>query len=304
MNNWHSTNFKVYRWFLLLALVVVCSTGSPLSAQVTTSSILGSVTDTSGAAIPNVDILVKDVDRNLTKTVKSNEQGAYRVDFLVSGNYSVTVSVAGFKSTVRNGISLSAGVPATINVELSPGVVTESIQVTSAAPIVETSNAEIGTTIDPQDFTELPLVNRNAYTLLDLTPGVQYNTVKQSFGAPTQNTIINGGATNGSGTTNYYFEGAPNINALNNNGHSPEPRHSTRVQGSNKQLRSGFWPVSERNRQCTSTLRHEFNARNSVRISKKSTSEQSALGIPCFRGKRTAASESVWGYARRTDHQG
>ena len=218
MNNWHSTKFKVYRLFLLLALVVGSWTGSPLSAQVTTSSILGSITDTGGAVIPNAAVSVRDVDRNLTKKVNSNEQGAYRVDFLLPGNYAVSVSAENFKTSVQNGISLSAGVPATINMVLSPGAVTESVEVTSAAPIVETSNAEIGTTVAPKDFTELPLVNRNAYTLLDLTPGVQANTVVQSFGAPTQSTIINGGSTNGSGTTNYYFDGAPNINALNSNG--------------------------------------------------------------------------------------
>jgi hypothetical protein len=219
--------------------------GNPVCAQVTTSSIFGSVTDTAGAAIPNADVLVKDVDRNLTKTAKSNELGTYRVDFLLPGNYTVTVSVPGFKAFVHNGISLSAGVPATIDVKLSPGAVTESIQVTSAAPIVETSNAEIGTTVDPKDFTELPLVNRNPYALLDLTPGVQYNTVVQSFGAPTQSAIINGGATNGSGTTNYYFDGAPNLNALNNGGGilpNPDTLQEFRVQTSNYGAAFGRFP--------------------------------------------------------------
>jgi len=245
MNNWHSTRFKVYRLFLLVALVVAFCMGNPVSAQVTTSSILGTITDSAGAAIQNAAISVKDVDRNLAKTVNSNEGGLYRVDFLLPGSYAVTVSAAGFKTSVHNGIILSAGVPANINVELSPGAVTESIQVTTAAPIVETSNAEIGTTVDPKDFAELPLVNRNAYTLLDLTPGVQSNTQKQSFGAPTQTTIINGGATNGSGTTNYYFDGAPNLNALNNNGGilpNPDTLQEFRVQTSNYGAAFGRFP--------------------------------------------------------------
>jgi len=245
MNNWHSTRFKVYRLFLLLVLVVAFCMGNPVSAQVTTSSILGSITDTAGAAIQSAAISVRDVDRNLTKKVNSNELGIYRVDFLAPGNYTVSVSAPGFKTSVHSGISLSAGVPATINVELSPGAVTESVQVTSAAPIVETSNAEIGTTVDPQDFTELPLVNRNPYTLLDLTPGVQSNTVAQSFGAPTQSAIINGGATNGSGTTNYYFDGAPNLNALNNGGGilpNPDALQEFRVQTSNYGAAFGRFP--------------------------------------------------------------
>jgi hypothetical protein len=245
MNNWHSTIFRVYRLFLLVAIVVASCMGNPVWAQVTTSSILGSVTDTAGAVIPNAAISVRDVDRNLTKKVNSNEQGAYRVDFLLPGNYVVSVSAENFKTSVQNGISLSAGVPATINMVLSPGAVTESIEVTSAAPIVETSNAEIGTTVALKDFTELPLVNRNAYTLLDLTPGVQSNTSVQSFGAPTQSTIINGGTTNGSGTTNYYFDGAPNLNALNSNGGilpNPDTLQEFRVQTSNYGAAFGRFP--------------------------------------------------------------
>jgi len=245
MNNWNLTRFKAYRLFLLLVVVVAFCMGNPVSAQVTTSSILGTITDTAGAVIQHAAISVTDVDRNLTKKVSSNEQGIYRVDFLQPGNYAISVSAAGFKTSVQNGISLSAGVPAAINVALSLGAATETIQVTSAAPIVETSNAEIGTTVDPQDFTELPLVNRNPYTLLDLTPGVQSNTVAQSFGAPTQSAIINGGATNGSGTTNYYFDGAPNLNALNNGGGilpNPDALQEFRVQTSNYGAAFGRFP--------------------------------------------------------------
>lgn len=245
MNNWHSTSFKVYRLFLLIALVIASTMGNSASAQVTTSSILGSITDATGAAIQNASITVKDIDRNLTKTAKSNEQGFYRVDFLVAGNYTVSVSAVGFKTTVQSGISLSAGVPATIDLKLSPGAVTESVQVTSAAPIVETSNAEIGTTVDPKDFTELPLINRNPYTLLDLTPGVQSNVVRQSFGAPTLFLVIAGGVSNGSGSTNFFFDGAPNLNALNNGGAilpNPDSLQEFRVQTFNYGAASGRFP--------------------------------------------------------------
>ena len=154
-----------------------------VQAQVTTGSILGTVSDQSGAVIPNAKVSVTDVDRGITKTVTTNSTGAYRIDFLLTGNYKVSVSAPGFKTYVQNGVTLNAGVPVDVNAQLSPGAVNEVVQVTSDAPLVETSNAEIGTTVNRQDITELPLVNRNAYTLLDLTPGVQYNTVSQSFGA-------------------------------------------------------------------------------------------------------------------------
>jgi len=245
MKNWQSTSFRVHHLFLLVALVVATSMGNSASAQVTTSSIVGSITDATGAAVQHAVISVKDVDRNLTKTASSNEQGFYRVDFLLPGNYTVSVSATGFKTSVQNGISLSAGVPATIDVKLSPGAVTESIQVTSDVPLVETSNAEIGTTVNRQDMTELPLVNRNAYTLLDLTPGVQYNTVSQSFGAPTQYSIINGGVRNGSGSTNYFLDGAPNLNQLYTAGGgipNPDALQEFRVQTSNYGAADGRFP--------------------------------------------------------------
>lgn len=205
-------------------------------AQVTTSSILGTVTDNGGAVIPNARISVTDVDRNLKKITTSNEVGNYRVDFLLTGNYSISVSGPGFKTYIQNGIALNAGVPVTINVQLSPGAVSETVEVTSQAPLVETTNAEVGSTVDRRDMTVLPLVNRNPYTLLDLAPGVQSNSVGQRFGAPTATVIINGGAYNGSGTTNYYFDGGPNLNALSNGGGllpNPDTLQEFRVQTSN-----------------------------------------------------------------------
>jgi hypothetical protein len=222
---------------LVAFLLVLLFGGSQwVQAQATTGSILGTVSDKSGAVIPNAKVSITDVDRGMTKTVVTNGTGAFRVDFLLTGNYKVSVSVSGFKTYVQSGISLDAGVPVNIIAQLSPGAVNEVVQVTSDAPLVETSNAEIGTTINRQDMIELPLVNRNAYTLLDLTPGVQYNTVSQSFGAPTQYSIINGGVRNGSGSTNYFLDGAPNLTQLYTAGGgipNPDALQEFRVQTSN-----------------------------------------------------------------------
>ena len=226
-----------FRAKLLFPLLAVLISGvPPMRAQVTTASILGTVTDSSGAAIPNADISVKDLARNQEKTTKTSDQGAYRHDFLLPGEYRVAISAPNFSTHVQKRVSLNAGVPVTINAELSPGTVSESLEVTSETPLVETSNAEVGATVDQKDITALPLVNRNPYALLDLAPGVQSNSVSQSFGAPTQTVIINGGANNGSGSTNYYLDGAPNFNALNNGGGllpNPDALQEFRVQTSN-----------------------------------------------------------------------
>jgi Carboxypeptidase regulatory-like domain len=245
MNRKQLTKSLTHPFAVGAVLLLMCLGFPSVQAQVTTSSILGSVTDTSGAAIPGAKVMVKDVDRNLTKTAVSNGQGAYRIDFLLTGNYRLSVSAAGFKTYIQNGISLSAGVPATVNAQLSPGAVTETVTVTSEAPVVNTSDPEIGGTVNGQQMKELPLVNRDPYTLLDLTPGVQLNQQSQSFGAPTQTTIINGGANNGSGSTNYYFDGAPNLNGLNNGGGimpNPDALQEFRVQTSNYGAAFGRFP--------------------------------------------------------------
>ena len=231
---------------LVLLLFAFSLLGSQnMQAQVTSSSIMGTVTDQSGAVIPNAKVSVTDVDRGMTKTAVTSSTGAFRVDFLLTGNYRVTVSAPGFKTSIQGGINLNAGVPASVNVQLSPGAVTEVVQVTSDVPLVETSNPEIGTTVTSQNIMDLPLVNRNAYTLLDLTPGVQYNTVSQSFGAPTQYAIINGGVRNGSGSTNYYLDGAPNLNQLYTAGGgipNPDALQEFRVQTSNYGAADGRFP--------------------------------------------------------------
>lgn len=237
------TRFRKY--ILLILCLAVSVLANSASAQVTTSSILGVVTDPTGGAIPNAEVSVRDVDRNLTKTVTTNGSGEYRVDFLLTGNYTVSVSMTGFKTYVQNGITLNAGVPVTINSQLSAGAVSETIEVTSNAPLVETSNPELGTTVDRKQITELPLVNRNPYTLLDLTPGVQSNVNVVDFGAPTQQTIINGGSFNAAGSTNYYLDGAPNLNALNSTGGilpNPDALQEFRVQTNSYGAAFGRFP--------------------------------------------------------------
>ena len=229
------TKFALY-FFVLVLATLPGITGLRLHAQVTTGSVLGVVTDQTGATVPNAEISIVDVDRNQTKATKSGTSGSYRIDFLLAGNYKLRVSAPGFKTYEQTGIALEAGVPVTIDPRLNVGAVNETVEVTEGAPLIQTSNAELGTTVTQRDIIELPLVNRNAYTLLDLTPGVQSNTVTQSFGAPTQRSIINGGINNGSGSTNYFLDGAPNLNQLNTGAGlipNPDALQEFRVQTSN-----------------------------------------------------------------------
>ncbi len=232
-----------YLFVLFLALLLLGAGAA--RAQVTTSSIVGTVSDSTGALVPDANVTVTDIDRNQTKTTVSNSAGEFRIDFLLVGNYSVSVSANGFKKFVEGGITLNAGDPFTVKVELVTGATTESVEVTSAVPLVNTTNAEVGTTVSQHEMTELPIVNRNPYTLLDLTPGVQNNQNTQSFGAPVQQTNINGGSLNNQGSTNYYLDGVSNMNSLNNGGGilpNPDALQEFRVQTSNYGAPYGRYP--------------------------------------------------------------
>src|SRR5512140_3236786 len=109
---------SIHTRLLFFSLAVLVSSGTLMQAQVTTASILGTVTDNSRAAIPNAEISVKDLARNLERSTRANEQGGYRLDFLLPGEYRVSISSPNFKTHIQDRISLNAGVPVTINAEL------------------------------------------------------------------------------------------------------------------------------------------------------------------------------------------
>jgi hypothetical protein len=112
----------------------------------------------------------------------------------------------------------------------------ETVEVTTAAPIVNTSAPELGRTIENREIVDLPLVNRNVYTLLDLTPGVQRNDNSIVLGYPEQRTLINGGMDGGAGSVNYFLDGGVNITGLRNTGNilpNPDAIQEFRVQTNN-----------------------------------------------------------------------
>ena len=212
-------------------------------AQVTTATIVGDVTDSSGGALPGVTVTARNVDTGFARTVPSNEVGAYRLEFLPIGSYVVEASLDGFKSFSRPGIVLNVNDSISVDIALEVGGVSETVTVEAATPMVNTVTADISKTIDDAAIQTLPLVDRNVYTLLDLTPGVQSNnngvasasvtTSSLSLGFPEQRTLINGGADGGTGSVNYYLDGGINMTALRNTGNilpNPDAIQEFKVQ--------------------------------------------------------------------------
>lgn len=223
---------------ILLALPMVAT------AQVTTATIVGTVTDPGGAQVPAASVTARNVDTGLTRTVITGQDGNYRIDFLPVGKYSIEVAASsGFKKAFRGDIVLQVNDITKIDVALEVGSVTESVTITSDTNAVNTTTAELGRTIQTQEIENLPLVERNLYALLDLTPGVQSNssgvatasanTSNLSLGFPEQRTIINGGTDGGTGSVNYYLDGGTNMTNLRNTGNSapnPDAIQEFRVQ--------------------------------------------------------------------------
>ena len=214
----------------------------PVLAQ-TTATIVGTITDSSGAILPGAQVTARNVDTALTRTVSTSEAGAYRIEFLPVGNYVVEVSANGLTKANRTGIVLQVNDTARIDISLTVGPVSENVTITEAAPAINTSSAEIGRTIQSAEITNLPLVERNVYALLDLTPGVQSNnngvasastgTNSLILGFPEQRTLINGGVDGGTGSVNYYLDGGSNMTNLRNTGNSlpnPDAIQEFRVQ--------------------------------------------------------------------------
>jgi hypothetical protein len=227
----------------LLAVLLAFPLASVARAQVTSATIVGTITDSTGAALPGATITARNVDTGFTRTVPSNEAGAYRLEFLPIGNYVVEATLSGFKTSTRSGIILNVNDTARVDASLSVGGVAETVTVDAEAPAVNTATSEISRTIDAAAIQSLPLVDRNVYSLLDLTPGVQSNnngvatassgTSSLVLGFPEQRTLINGGADGGTGSVNYYLDGGINMTGLRNTGNilpNPDAIQEFKVQ--------------------------------------------------------------------------
>jgi outer membrane receptor protein involved in Fe transport len=231
---------------MILVAVIALLLVTPLAAiaQVTTATIVGTVSDPSGPTVPGAQVTARNVDTGLTRTVTSGDAGSYRLEFLPVGNYVLEVSTGGFKKSYVSGIVLQVNDTSRVDVTLTVGQVNETVTITdTAAPQVNTSTAEIGRTIQSAEIANLPLVERNVYALLDLTPGVQSNnngiaaastgTSSLVLGYPEQRTLINGGVDGGTGSVNYYLDGGINMTGIRNTGNilpNPDAILEFRVQ--------------------------------------------------------------------------
>jgi hypothetical protein len=231
---------------ILLTLSILLVSLSSAGAQVITATIFGTVNDKTGAVIPASSVTATNVETGLAKKVTANQSGDFRIEFLPVGHYRLDISATGFGPSTLGGITLSVNQELKLDATLTPGAAAESIEVDAAAPIMNSANAEVGTTIENILVTELPIVNRNVYTLLNIVPGVQQNSNQVGLGLPEQHTSINGGIEAGySGSVNYFLDGGENVTSLRNAGNilpNPDAIQEFRVEADNYSAEYGRFP--------------------------------------------------------------
>ena len=158
---------------LLVALVVIVCGAIPrqLHAQSTYGSVLGTVTDASGAAVPGATVTVSNVGTNESRVAKSDAAGNFSVMNLQPATYKITVDAAGFKRFVRQ-VVVAVGATLRIDTLLQVGAASETVEVTTATPLLQTDSSTISQQVEGQTVQEMPLNGRNTMNLIALAPGV------------------------------------------------------------------------------------------------------------------------------------
>lgn len=173
------------RLFMSAVLLLVIFATSSITCAQGLTAVTGRVTDPTGAVIPGVEITVTNIATGATRTVISNEQGIYAATQLQPGTYNIKAELAGFKPKAANNVVLPVQVTITLNLPLEVGAVTDAIDVSASAEVVNTENAQLGNGFDSKKILDLPLNARNIVGLLGLQSGVTVETLNANGTADT-----------------------------------------------------------------------------------------------------------------------
>ena len=207
-------------------LVVICLLSAAASlAQTITGTITGSVTDASGAAVTKAKVTATNIGTNVVNSADVNDSGVYNILFLPVGQYNVTAEAPGFKKSIAGPLTLEVNQIARVDVQLQVGQATESVEVSSAAVILQTESATTGETITGKTVTEIPLKGRNFAAVTLLVPGA-INPNSANFTSIGRNTsggrpYVNG---NREQSNNFLLDGQEFNDSIDNLiGYNPSP---------------------------------------------------------------------------------
>jgi hypothetical protein len=160
--------------------LVFCVSAVLLFSQVSSSQLDGTVTDPTGAAVPAASVTVTNASTGATFRTTTNERGEWILPSMTAATYKITVTKTGFKVGTVTDAQMNAGVPLTVNIKLALGQATEIVEVSGGAELVQTSDAQVSTTLTDKQLTDLPFATRNAIELLVDVPGTSTPTNPRS----------------------------------------------------------------------------------------------------------------------------
>ena len=225
---------------VLATLIFILTCSVIAFGQQITGSIVGTVKDQQSALVTTATVKAINVDTGFTRSAEANSYGMYRIDYLPIGKYSIEAVAAGFQRFVQQNLVLNVDQTLTVDAILTIGAQSQTITVNEAPPAINTADAVLGRTIEPAEIIGLPLVNRNVYTELSLTPGVMANsasstgnpngTPNMTVGLASEAVQINGSLDSGNGTVAFYLDGGNNITGMRNYGNqAPNPERSMQL---------------------------------------------------------------------------
>jgi hypothetical protein len=205
---------------VLVAAITFVGFGLAAYGQGTSGSLTGQISDSSGAAVANATVTLKNVDTNSAQVTTSNSMGIYLLKPVMPGKYMLTINAAGFASYVQRGIGITANLYATQDVSLKiASAPNEVVTVTADAELINSTSAELGATINQAAISDLPLNGRDPSSLVFLAPGTSNvlqhggEGIQTGFSFPTET----GASANGGrqGSTFYMLDGVSNMDNYN-----------------------------------------------------------------------------------------
>jgi hypothetical protein len=198
---------------LLFAASLLTWQVMPAAAQsLTSGDVSGTVTDPTGAVVPNASLTLKNNDSGTAQTRTTNAQGSYRFSLLAPGTYTISVSATGFQGTQKQ-ITITVGQNATANIQLSLGSASQTVEVSAAGGVVQTENADVSTTFSQDQVALVPNPGNDLSYIVQTAPGAVMNTQagygnSSTYGLPATSNLF---------TVNGMNENDPFLN-LNNSG--------------------------------------------------------------------------------------
>jgi hypothetical protein len=204
------------RLIMLVGMFALLLAGFSLStpAQAVYGSISGTVSDSTGAVVPDATVTITSVERRTSDTVTTNSNGTFTKERLLPGTYEIKVEKQGFKSTISNNVTVSVDTQTNADISLQTGQVTEVVTIEADGQVLKTDRADVATTFSTREVLETPILDRNFTKLILLTPGTQqqlWNHAASENPQGSTQTIVNGQTFSGTG---YQLDGTDNRDVI------------------------------------------------------------------------------------------